>query len=121
MAHFVNRLVFCMFAEGAGLLPNDMFTNMLEQSRRSPTEFEDMAASLFAAMSSGGRVGFDSVPWFNGGLFDGEEAQWPEAEVVIGNPPLLGDRVMRGGLGHEYTERLRETYAGSVPASADLV
>ena len=24
VAHFVNRLVFCMFAEDAGLLPNDM-------------------------------------------------------------------------------------------------
>ena len=52
---------------------------------------------------------------------DGERAQWPEADVVIGNPPFLGDRVMRGGLGHEYTKRLRETYVGSVPASADLV
>ena len=339
VAHFVNRLIFCMFAEDAGLLPNDMFTKLLEQSRRSPSEFEDMARSLFAAMCSGGRVGFDSVPRFNGGLFDndatlpmdraqidiayraasldwseidpsilgtlfergldpgkrsqlgahytdrdkimriidpvvvqpllaewegakgeiaqvleradsasspdagsrqrrrahelfvaflerlrsftvldpacgsgnflylallalkdlehrvtlegeamgfqrefpqidpsnvkgieinryaaelarvsvwigqtqwmlrngfgtskpilsplgniecrdailspdGERAQWPAADVVIGNPPFLGDRVMRGGLGHEYTERLRAAYAGSVPASADLV
>ena len=30
---------------------------------------------------------------------DGEEPDWPEADVVIGNPPFLGDRVMRGGLG----------------------
>ena len=72
VAHFVNRLVFCVFAEDAGLLPNDMFTKMLEQSRRSPGESEDMARSLFAAMCSGGRVGFDSVPWFNGGLFHGD-------------------------------------------------
>lgn len=28
---------------------------------------------------------------------------------------------MRGGLNHEYTERLRAAYVGSVPASADLV
>ncbi|MDE0622434.1 MAG: hypothetical protein OXH83_12265, partial [Bryobacterales bacterium] len=52
---------------------------------------------------------------------DGGKAQWPEADVVIGNPPFLGDRVMRGGLGHEYTVLLRRAYAGSVPASADLV
>ena len=52
---------------------------------------------------------------------DGQEPEWPEADVVIGNPPFLGDRVMRGGLGHEYTERLRGTYRGSVPASSDLV
>ena len=339
VAHFVNRLVFCMFAEDAGLLPNDMFTKMLQQSRRSPDEFEDMARSLFTAMATGGRVGFEAVPWFNGGLFnddatlpmdreqidiayraagldwseidpsilgtlfergldpdkrsqlgahytdrdkimrivepvvvrpllaawesakseiedvlkradsassrsvatrhrrrardlfveflerlrtfivldpacgsgnflylallslkdlehrvtleaealgferefpridpgnvrgieinpyaaelarvsvwigqtqwmlrngfgtgkpilspldtiecrdavlspDGDEPAWPDADVVIGNPPFLGDRVMRGGLGHDYTERLRRTYRGSVPASADLV
>ena len=52
---------------------------------------------------------------------DSAEPEWPEADVVIGNPPFLGDRVMRGGLGHERTERLRRTYQGSVPASADLV
>ena len=331
VAHFVNRLVFCMFAEDAGLLPNEMFSRMLEQARRSPAEFEDMARSLFAAMVAGGRVGFEAVPQFNGGLFDddatlpldageidiarqaadldwseidpsimgtlfergldpdkrsqlgahytdrdkimriiepvvtrpllaeweaaksdiqemleretaarrrraqgilvgflerlrrftvldpacgsgnflylallslkdlehrvmleaeamgfqrefpqvnpgnvrgievngyaaelarvsvwigqtqwmlrhgfgttspilssldtiecrdavlspdGGKSQWPEADVVIGNPPFLGDRVMRGGLGHEYTERLREAYADSVPSSADLV
>ena len=52
---------------------------------------------------------------------NGTEPEWPEADVVVGNPPFLGDRVMRGGLGHGYTERLRRTYKGSIPASADLV
>ncbi len=52
---------------------------------------------------------------------DGSEPDWPKAEVVVGNPPFLGDRMMRGGLGHEYTERRRRAYRGSVPASADLV
>lgn len=52
---------------------------------------------------------------------DGQEPEWPEADVVIGNPPFLGDRVMRDGLGHSYTERLRQAYQGSVLASADLV
>ena len=52
---------------------------------------------------------------------DVQEPEWPVADVVIGNPPFLGDRVMRDGLGHEYTERLRRAYRGSVPASADLV
>ncbi len=54
-------------------------------------------------------------------MLDGSEPDWPEADVVIGNPPFLGDRMMRGGLGHEYTERLRRSWQGSVPASADLV
>ncbi|MCY4563912.1 MAG: N-6 DNA methylase, partial [Gammaproteobacteria bacterium] len=52
---------------------------------------------------------------------DGSEPEWPEADVVIGNPPFLGARVMRGGLGHDYTERLRRTYRGVVASSADLV
>ena len=34
----------------------------------------DMARFLFAAMSAGGRVGFEAVAWFNGGLFDDDSA-----------------------------------------------
>ena len=74
VAHFVNRLVFCMFAEDVGLLPGDMFTRMLEQARIRPDEFADLARDLFGAMSTGGRVGFESVGWFNGGLFDDDTA-----------------------------------------------
>ena len=74
VAHFINRLVFCMFAEDVGLLPNLMFTRMLEHAVISPAEFVDMAQDLFRAMQSGGRVGFEHVEWFNGGLFDTDEA-----------------------------------------------
>ena len=49
------------------------------------------------------------------------EAAWPRADVVIGNPPFLGDKKMRGELGDAYTETLRKTYAGRVPGGADLV
>lgn len=52
---------------------------------------------------------------------DGSEAEWPEADVVVGNPPFLGNKRMRGELGASYTERLRNCYAGSVPGGADLV
>ena len=74
VAHFVNRLVFCMFAEDVGLLPDNMFTRMLEHARRQPEEFADLARDLFGAMSIGGRIGFEAVAWFNGGLFDDDEA-----------------------------------------------
>ena len=74
VAHFVNRLVFCLFAEDVGLLPDNMFTRMLEQARRRPDEFAELARDLFRAMSAGGRVGFESVAWFNGGLFDDDSA-----------------------------------------------
>ncbi len=52
---------------------------------------------------------------------DGSEAQWPAVNVIIGNPPFLGDKKMRSELGDEYTEALRKCYAERVPGGADLV
>jgi hypothetical protein len=74
VAHFINRLVFCMFAEDIGLLPNKLFAKMLASARARPAQFEQMARQLFGAMRSGGLVGFEAVEWFNGGLFDDDAA-----------------------------------------------
>ena len=74
VAHFVNRLVFCMFAEDVGLLPGKMFQRMLEQGVKRPDQFTAMTTQLFAAMKTGGLVGFEEVAWFNGGLFDDDDA-----------------------------------------------
>ena len=52
---------------------------------------------------------------------DGSEAEWPAADVVIGNPPFLGDREHLSVLGNHYTEALRRAYQGRVPGRADLV
>ena len=52
---------------------------------------------------------------------DGSEAEWPACDAIVGNPPFLGDKVMRGELGGDYTEALRKCYAGRVPGGADLV
>ena len=52
---------------------------------------------------------------------DGGESVWPEADVIIGNPPFLGDKMMRGELGDLYVDRLRGRYEGRVPGGADLV
>jgi hypothetical protein len=52
---------------------------------------------------------------------DGSEAAWPTADVIVGNPPFLGDKMMRGELGDSYVERLRKRYEGRVPGGADLV
>ncbi len=49
------------------------------------------------------------------------EAPWPRADVVVGNPPFLGDKKMRRELGDAYVDALRQTYAGRVPGGADLV
>ena len=52
---------------------------------------------------------------------EGGEPAWPEADVVIGNPPFLGNRKLRSELGHVYAEALQRTYAGSVRGKPDLV
>ena len=49
------------------------------------------------------------------------EPVWPEAYVIIGNPPFLGDKKMRTELGDKYVEDLRALYAARVPGGADLV
>ncbi len=52
---------------------------------------------------------------------DGTEAEWPEADGVVGNPPFLGDKLMRDRLGPEYTEVLRSVFSERVPGGADFV
>ncbi|MEJ5945791.1 DNA methyltransferase [Pseudokineococcus basanitobsidens] len=37
-------------------------------------------------------------------------APWPECDVVIGNPPFIGDRLIRRALGDAYVERLRGAF-----------
>lgn len=52
---------------------------------------------------------------------DGSEPEWPAADVIVGNPPFLGDKKMLGVLGSKYVAQLRKLYAGRVPGGADLV
>ena len=75
VAHFINRLVFCMFAEDVELLPDRYFSQMIDRCQgRSDHLFAQYATTLFQAMRSGGHVGFDKIEWFNGGLFDSDDA-----------------------------------------------
>lgn len=73
VAHFVNRLAFCMFAEDANLLPHDFFTDRLHKLVNHPERAEATLKSLFTAMSKGGQYGDDLIPYFNGGLFDNDD------------------------------------------------
>jgi len=50
-----------------------------------------------------------------------QEAEWPEAEFIVGNPPFLGDKKMIAELGEGYTKTIRKVYKGRVPGGADLV
>jgi hypothetical protein len=48
------------------------------------------------------------------------KAVWPKADYVIGNPPFIGNKMMRDGLGSGYVEALRRAHNG-VPDTCDLV
>ena len=74
LAHFVNRMVSCKFAKDVRLLPNCMFTKLQEVSQNAPDQFVANAQQLFKAVAHWGRVGYDAVECFNGGLFDESQA-----------------------------------------------
>jgi len=123
VAHFINRLVFCMFAEDVQLLPNAMFSRML-QTAEAGEDFEELSADLFRAMRDGGRIGLERVEHFNGGLFDTDETLPLEPEDIVRcrkvaalhwgdiDPSILGTLFERGldpdkraQLGAHYTDR----------------
>ena len=48
------------------------------------------------------------------------KAEWPEADLIVGNPPFIGAGPMRAALGDGYVEALRKTWK-EVPESSDFV
>ncbi len=127
VAHFVNQLVFCMFAEDVALLPGNLFTKMLDVSRRDPAGFTENARTLFGAMAhKGGKVGFTPIDWFNGGLFEDDHVLPVSADDIDDllkaarrdwsaiDPSILGtlferglDPAKRSQLGAHYTDRAK--------------
>ncbi len=70
VAHFLDRLIFCMFAEDVGLLPNHIFSQFLKKPNRDPRFVNRDIALLFEAMAKGGDFYGEAIPHFNGNLFD---------------------------------------------------
>lgn len=54
----------------------------------------------------------------NGALY---KPEWPEVDVIVGNPPFLGGKKLREGLGDAYVDALFTLYDREVPREADLV
>lgn len=123
VAHFLNKCLFAMFAEHVGLLNKQLFSRLLEAAEKNPSEFVPMIRDLFAAMQKGGRMGLDVIPWFNGGLFDSDDAiELNKTEIkmllsVVGmdwshiEPSIFGtlferglDPAKRAKLGAHYTD-----------------
>jgi type II restriction/modification system DNA methylase subunit YeeA len=73
VAHFVNQLVFCFFADSVGLLPHGVWRKLLEACARKPEKSKAWLTQLFADMKDGGDFNLEDIAQFNGGLFDGRE------------------------------------------------
>ncbi len=97
---------------------------MLAAAEQRPGDFEGMARSLFAAMQTGGTVGFEVIDRFNGGLFDDDDVlplALPQIKQALAaarldwediEPSIFGTLFERGldpgkrsQLGEHYTDR----------------
>jgi hypothetical protein len=124
VAHFLIRLLFCLFAEDTDLSPEQMLTELFQAGQRNPATLPEMLTELFRAMANGGRFGFEAVEWFNGGLFDTEDVLPLQADDVKTlaalarldwsaiEPSIFGtlferglDPAKRSQLGAHYTDR----------------
>lgn len=71
IAHFLIRIVFCLFADSIGLIPNNVFRKLVESSHTSRVNFNRKLPLLFEAMGNKDSFfGADDIPYFNGGLFE---------------------------------------------------
>ena len=48
------------------------------------------------------------------------ERDWPKVDVIVSNPPFLGDKFMRGELKDDYVQELRRIFEGRIPGESDL-
>ncbi len=65
------QLLFCLFADSVGLLPNRVFRRLIDSDNRFyPAKFMRMIRNLFSAMAErDGIFGEYAIRYFNGGLF----------------------------------------------------
>ena len=129
IAHFLNRIVFCMFAEDARLLPPELFSRLMKAMQmRPPGEAAAAFDNLFAMMRNGGMFGADVIKHFNGGLFDDKPAlalERPDLKLIADtaaehdwsqiDPSVFGNMFEealkatreRAALGAHYTDRAK--------------
>jgi hypothetical protein len=74
VAHFVNQLVFCFFADSVKLLPEGLLKRLLRTAERRPHKSKEYFDKLFEQMEKGGEFDLTDIAHFNGGLFDGRRA-----------------------------------------------
>ena len=70
LARYLNQIVFCLYAEDAGLLPRNLFSGILREHNHAPATFDRAVRNLFEQMAGGGLFGSAEVAHFNGDLFN---------------------------------------------------
>ena len=73
LARFLNQIVFCLYAEDAGLLRDNLFSDIVRRQYRNPDLFNLAVSNLFDQMARGGLFGADAIAHFNGDLFSESE------------------------------------------------
>ena len=69
LARHLNRIIFCLYAEDSGLLPEGLFTSIMYDNRERPDLCNQAITGLFEKMAGGGMFGAKEIAWFNGDLF----------------------------------------------------
>ncbi len=122
IARFLNRIIFCFFAEDTGLLPAGLFTEVTKTGLEDPHLFAESLEELFKVMAKGGRFGTKPIRHFNGHLFEDSTvfeltedeirhlAEAGEADWQFIQPSIMGtlferalDEGQRSQLGAHYT------------------
>ena len=122
LARYLNQLVFCLYAEDAGLLRDNLFSDIVRNQFRNPDMFNLAVKNLFAQMANGGLFGADAIAHFNGDLFnesdtvelsevslqrlvEAVEKNWRDIEPSIFGTLFEGvlDATKRSRLGAHYT------------------
>lgn len=70
VAHFVNQLVFCYFADAVKLLPEGLLGKIVKRAEKNQSKSKGYLDKLFEAMQKGGEYDLTDISHFNGGLFD---------------------------------------------------
>ena len=73
LARYLNQIVFCLYAEDAGLLKDNLFSDIVRRQYRNPDMFNLAVSNLFDQMARGGLFGADEIAHFNGDLFSESE------------------------------------------------
>ena len=122
LARYLNQLVFCLYAEDAGLLRDNLFSDIVRNQFRNPDLFNLAVKNLFEQMANGGLFGADAIAHFNGDLFnesdtvelsevslqrlvEAVEKNWRDIEPSIFGTLFEGvlDATKRSRLGAHYT------------------